>query len=162
MTRLEQTRQAFMAGVHKMVKRAPRRGDWRNGEWRIGFGPPHCCSLGPSHRRERESRPGMIHTVTVPESWLEDVYAPGIAVIDDVLILAAAKARCDYEGAEAWRVVSMSSSGRKVRPSQDYFLVRFGGLTMRALNVDVAFSAIQCNIRVELGLDWETRFGKDR
>jgi hypothetical protein len=151
--KLERTQEAFMEGVHGLIG----RGAWSNvppHTWsmRIGFGPPHCSSLGPSRRRQRESRPGMIHTVTVPESWLEDVYAPGLAVVNDSLILAAAPARCDNEGFEAWGVVAMLRDGRKMRAARDLYVVRFGGRTEIASSVELAFGDIQQAIHVELGL----------
>jgi hypothetical protein len=100
----------------------------------------------------------MTHTVTVPESWLEDVYEQGLAVIDHSLILAAAKAWCDYEGVEAWAVIAMLPQGRKVRPSADVFVVRFGGMTCLATTVEEAFDDIQGRIHRGLGLSWEKRF----
>lgn len=150
--KLERTQQALMEGVRRLLHSAAGWANIKEGEWKINFGSPHCSSLGPSRRRERKSRPGMIHTVVVPESWLEDVYAQDLVFVDRALILATAKAKCDYEGVEAWAVVALLLVGRKVRPARDLFVVRFGGHTEIASSVELGFRDIQDAIRVELGL----------
>lgn len=155
--KLVMTQTAFMEGVHKMLHEGKGFVNMKEGQWKINFGSPQCSSLGPSRHQARNGRAPMIHTVQVPESWLDDVYAPGIAVVDGTLILSAE--RCDHDGGfEAWKVVNLYPLGRRVRSSLDNFVVRFGGLTAWAPGIKTAFAEIQNAIHAELGLAWERRF----
>jgi hypothetical protein len=149
--KMERTRLAFMECVQA---RLGGMGEcFQLAEWKIKFGPPHCFSRGPYRQHHRKAGPAMTHVVKLPKSWLEDVYEQGLARIrGGAMILAAAKARCDCEGYEAWAVIVLMPDGRRVRAVRDLYVVRFGGYSAMASSIELAVRGIEDEIRVELGL----------
>lgn len=153
--RLEQTKAAIMDCIKKIADPNDLFA-WDGllpGEWLINFGPPHASSKGPSRHRKREGRERMVHVVSVPESWLDDVHDAGIAFVDRAIVLGAARRRCDLEGVEAWATTIVLPHGRKLEPRRYAYVVRFGGLTTwNGYSVEGGFDMLQHRLRVGLGL----------